>query len=78
MSPASSLHKNRITRAMSSGFGHFVKSAFGMALRFASVSMTLGSMEFVRTPVPLRSAAKESIIATAAAFDAAYAPAPTA
>src|SRR5713101_6589255 len=71
MSFASSLHKNRMTRAMSSGFGHCVKSELGIALRFASVSMMLGSTELTRTPVPLRSAANESIIATAAAFDAA-------
>jgi len=56
---------------MSAGFGHFVKSELGIALRFASVSMMLGSTEFTRTPVPLMSAANESIIATAAAFDAA-------
>ena len=38
---------------------------------FAWVSMMLGRMEFTRTPLPFRSAASESIIATAAAFDAA-------
>jgi len=42
-----------------------------MALRFASVSIMLGRIEFARTPVPLKSAAMESIIATAADFDAA-------
>ena len=56
-------------------FGHFAKSALGMALRFASVSMMLGRIEFARTPVPFRSAASESIMATAAALDAAYCPA---
>ena len=60
-----------MTRAISSGFGHFVKSAVGIAFRFASVSMMLGSIEFTRTPFPLSSAANESIMATAAAFDAA-------
>ncbi len=49
MSFASSLQKNRMARAMSSGFGHFAKSEFGMAFLFASVSMMLGSMEFART-----------------------------
>ena len=38
--------------------------------------MMLGKIEFTRTPVPLASAASESISATAAAFDAAYAAAP--
>ena len=38
--------------------------------------MMLGSTEFTRTPVPRVSAASESIIASAAAFDAAYAEAP--
>ena len=52
---------------MSSGFGHFAKSALGMAFRLASVSMMLGRIEFTRTPVPFTSAANESIIATAAA-----------
>ena len=65
-----------MTRAMSSGLGHFEKSAFGMALRLTAVSMTLGSTEFTRTPVPATSAARESINASAAAFDAAYAAAP--
>src|SRR6267154_3872898 len=78
MTLASSLHKNRMTRAMSSGFGHFEKSAVGMALRFAAVSMMLGRIEFTRTPLPFRSAAKESIRATAADFEAAYEAAPPA
>ena len=76
MTLASSLHKNVITRAISSGFGHFAKSAFGIAFRFAAVSMMLGSNEFTRTPLPATSAASESIIAIAAAFEAAYAAAP--
>ena len=71
-----SLHKNKITCASSSGFGHAAKSAPGIACRFAGVSMMLGKIEFTRTPVPFASAASESIIATAAAFDAAYAAAP--
>jgi hypothetical protein len=71
MTLESSLHKNRMTRAISSGFGHFEKSAFGIALRFASVSMMLGRIVFTRTPLPFRSAAKESTMATAAAFEAA-------
>src|SRR6185436_6348563 len=73
---ASSLHRNRMTRAMSTGLGHFAKSALGMAFLLGSVSMILGSTEFTRTPVPLRSAAREFIIAIAAAFEAAYAAAP--
>ena len=48
---ASSLHRKRITFAISDGFGHFEKSAFGMAFRLASVSMMLGSTELTRTPV---------------------------
>src|SRR4030095_9235647 len=73
---ASSLHKKRMPRAMSAGLGHFAKSALGMAFLLASVSMILGRTEFTRTPVPLRSAAREYIIAIAAAFEAAYAAAP--
>ena len=76
MTSASALHRNRMTRAIASGFGHLAKSAFGIALRLASVSMMLGKTEFTRTPVPLSSAASESIKARAAAFDAAYAAAP--
>src|SRR5438045_8706012 len=75
---ASSQHKKRITRAISSGFGHLEKSAPGIALRLTAVSIMPGRTEFARTPVPLRSAASESIIATAAALDAAYAGAPAA
>jgi hypothetical protein len=60
-----------MTRAIASGFGHLAKSAPGIALRLAGVSITLGRTEFARTPVPFRSAASESIIATAAALDAA-------
>jgi len=60
-----------MTRAMSSGFGHFAKSALGIAFRFTSVSMMLGKIEFTLTPVPFTSAASESIIATAPAFEAA-------
>jgi hypothetical protein len=45
MSSASSLQRKRMTRAICSGLGHFVKSALGIALRFASVSMMLGSQE---------------------------------
>ena len=63
--------KNRMTRAMSAGLGHFAKSALGMAFLLGSVSMILGRTEFTRTPVPLRSAAREFIIAIAAAFEAA-------
>jgi hypothetical protein len=48
------------------GFGHVPNSASGIARRFAGVSMMLGRMEFTRTPVPLASAARESISATAA------------
>ena len=55
-----------MTLAISTGLGYFVKSEPGMGLRFASVSMMLGSMEFARTPVPFKSAARESITATAA------------
>ena len=67
---AASLHRKTITWAMSSGLGHFAKSALGIAFRFAWVSMMLGSTEFARTPVPFKSSARESIIATAAALDA--------
>src|SRR5216684_5632772 len=76
MTLASSLHKNRMTRAMSCGFGHFEKSALGMALRFTSVSMMLGRIEFTRTPVPFKSWARQSMRARAAALDAAYADPP--
>jgi len=68
--------QNRITRATSSGFGHFEKSAPGIACRLGSVSMMLGRIEFTRTPVPLSSAANESSNATAAALEAAYVAAP--
>ena len=61
---------------MSSGFGQSAKSALGIALRLASVSMMLGRIEFTRTPLPFRSAARESSSASAAAFEAAYAAAP--
>jgi hypothetical protein len=60
-----------MTRAMFSGFGHLEKSASGIAFRLACVSMMLGRIEFARTPVPFKSAARESINATAAAFEAA-------
>jgi hypothetical protein len=60
-----------MTWAMSSGFGHEAKSAFGIACRFAGVSMMLGRMELTLTPVPFVSAASESMSATAAALDAA-------
>jgi len=56
---------------MSAGLGHFAKSAVGIAFLLVSVSKILGRMEFTRTPVPLRSAAREFIIAIAAAFEAA-------
>ena len=62
-----------MTRAISSGFGHFEKSAFGIAFRFASVSMRWGRIEFALTAVPFRSSARESTRATAAAFDHAVA-----
>src|SRR5690348_6462276 len=78
MSLASSLDKNKITSAIASGVGHLLKSAFGIARRFAAVSMMLGRTELARTPVPFKSAARESIIATAAALDATYAAAPAA
>src|SRR6266849_4515139 len=78
MTLASSLQRNRMTRAISAGFGHLEKSAAGMALRLASVSIMLGRMEFTRMPLPFRSAASESSMATAADFAAAYAAAPAA
>ena len=59
-----------MTPAVSSGLGHVVKSALGMALRFASAPMILGSTQFTRTPAPFQSAANELIIANAAAFEA--------
>ena len=40
-----------MTETMSSGLGHFEKSAFGIALRFCSVSI-LSRMAFAQTPVP--------------------------
>jgi len=61
---------------MSCGFGHEAKSAPGIACLFIGVSIMLGRMELTLIPVPLLSAARESISATAAAFDAAYAAAP--
>src|SRR5271155_6092493 len=67
-----------MTRAISSGLGHFAKSAFGIALRFAAVSIMLGIIEFAQTPVPFKSWARQSIIATAADFEAEYADAPAA
>ena len=60
-----------MTRAISSGFGHLEKSASGMAFRFTAVSIMLGSTEFTLMPYGFTSAASESIIASAAAFDAA-------
>jgi hypothetical protein len=60
-----------MTLAMSSGLGQRSKFALGIASRFALVSMMLGSTEFTRTPVPRVSAARDSIIARDAAFDAA-------
>src|SRR5216683_4810755 len=69
---ASSEHKNRMTRAISSGLGHFEKSASGMAFRFTAVSMMLGKTEFTLMLKGFTSAASESIKASAAAFDAAY------
>ena len=68
---ASSLHRNSTTRAMSSGRGQRAKSAAGIARRLATLSMMLGSTELTRTPLPARSAARLSISASTAAFDAA-------
>jgi hypothetical protein len=42
--------KNRIVAATSSTFGHASKSAFGMALRFAAVSMIDGATALTRIP----------------------------
>jgi len=47
---ALSLHKKRMTCAISSGFGHVAKSAFGIARLFVAVSMMLGRIEFTLTP----------------------------
>ena len=38
--------RNNITFARSSGFIHLSNSAFGIALRFACVSIMLGSIQF--------------------------------
>jgi hypothetical protein len=46
MTFASAEHKNNITLAKSSGFTHFVKSAVGIAVLFASVSIAFGMMQF--------------------------------
>ena len=59
-----------MVRAMFSGFVHAAKYAPGIALRLAGVSIMLGRIELAPTPLSFRSAAKESIIAIAAAFDA--------
>ena len=49
-----------------------VVDAGGGQLLPTSTVADVGRIDFARTPVPLKSAAMESIIATAADFDAAY------
>src|SRR2546422_6535027 len=69
---ASSEHKKSITRAISSGFGHFEKSALGMAWRLAGVSKMLGTTELTLMWYGFTSSASESNRASAPALEAAY------
>ena len=50
MTRDSSLHRKSTTRAISSGLGHFEKSAVRIIFRLAGVSIMLGTIEFTRTP----------------------------
>src|SRR5262249_2059719 len=63
-----------ISLATVEGRTHFEKSAFGMALRFAGVSMVPGKIVFAVKPASLFSKATVFISETIAAFDALYAP----
>src|SRR2546426_6875162 len=69
---ASSEHKKSITRAISSGFGHFEQSALGMAWRLAGVSKMLGTTELTLMWYGFTSSASESNRASAPALEAAY------
>ena len=62
--------RNDITSAMASGATHFVKSAFGMAVRFCGVSITLGMIQFTLMPDIFSSAASDSVSRKTALFDA--------
>jgi hypothetical protein len=67
---AASPARNSITRATAAGCTHFVKSAVGIAVRLASVSIVDGSTAFTVTPVPWSSWARLRAIARTPAFDA--------
>ena len=60
-----------MTLAICSGFGHFEKSALGIAWRLATVSKIEGTIEFTLMLYGFTSAASDSISVSAAAFDAA-------
>jgi hypothetical protein len=65
---ASSEHRKRTTRAISSGLTHVSKSASGIEARLAGVSITDGRIAFVRTPSPAYSACSTSTSASTAAL----------
>lgn len=59
-----------MTPAMDSGLTHREKSAFGIAERFAGVSMSPGRTQFAVIPDSRSSAAMLSVRLTTADFDA--------
>jgi hypothetical protein len=65
--------RNKMTLARSSFNNHFLKSAFGIALLFASVSIVVGKMQFTLILFSLNSCDVDSTNLINPAFDAAYA-----
>src|SRR5882757_7594885 len=65
-----------IVAATSSTFGHAAWSAFGMAARFAGVSMIEGAIALTRMPDGATSSDRATVNATTAALLAAYAAMP--
>lgn len=53
--------RNAIVEATSPSFAHFEKSAFGIAFRFASVSMIEGTTAFTQIPSAATSSASATV-----------------
>src|SRR6266403_2802516 len=73
---ARSSASHRTRSATSLGFTHFEKSALGMALRFAGVSIVPGRTTFAVSPAALFSSATVRIRLTNADLNVTYAPRP--
>src|ERR1700687_913169 len=65
----SSEHKYAIVRAISAGFTQFSCFAFGIAARFASVSIVLGAIALTSTPSSRTSCASEAVKVAIAPFE---------